>query len=126
MNGYLIAAGLVSAFQFLGHVTAGARLFLQPMLGASFDVTSKRTHFALFHYVGSLIFLSSAALLYLGWEPQAEGARPLVAFLAAQNAVSGIIMILVAATSGIEGGVRKMFGWAFHFLIAALAIAGIC
>jgi hypothetical protein len=128
MNGFLIAAGAVSTFQFLGHVTAGAKLFLRPMLEAQFDLASKKTHHALFHYVSSLIFLSSGVLLYFGFNGlnvSSNGSSLLIAFTAAQNAVSGIVMITTAATSGIDKGVQKMFGWAFHFAIAALSFVGI-
>ncbi len=126
MNGFLIAAGTLSALQLFGHVTAGAQMFLRPMLEASFEVTAKRTQLALFHFVASLLLLSAISLVLFGVRPSwlVDSARPLVVFIAAQNVLCGAVMMGVAATSGIEHGIRKMFGWAFHFAIAALASAG--
>ena len=123
MNGLIIAAGAFALFTTVGHFAVGTKLYLKPMLEASFDEISRKVMHCVFHYVSTFLILSTLALLLVGFGRLADGG--LVAkFIAVNYAVFAIWQIILASTSGISGGIMKMFQWIFFVDIAALAWFG--
>ena len=125
MNWPIFIAGLAAAFCTLGHFTAGRKLYLQPMLAASFDDVAKKVNHCVFHYVSVFLVLSAACLLLIGagirFNIAADG---LVKFIAINYAVFAVAQIIIAATSGISNAIVKMFQWMIFVFIAVFAWIG--
>ncbi|MBU2602889.1 MAG: hypothetical protein KKA32_12115 [Actinobacteria bacterium] len=62
MNWLLLVAAAVAAFTTVGHFVIGRKLYLLPMLAASFDEVARKVMHAVFHYVSVFLLLSTAAL----------------------------------------------------------------
>ena len=126
MNGYIMIAGLFALATVLGHFTVGSKQFLQPMLRASIDPIPRKVMHCVFHYVSTYLILSAAALLIIGsgfWS--GGGASAVAVFIALNYIVFAIWQFVLAARSGIPGGIFKLFQWMFFVLIAVLAFLGV-
>jgi len=126
MNGYILIAGLFALATTLGHFAVGSKKFLKPMLGASFDPISKKVMHCVFHYVSTYLILSAAALLIIGsgfWA--GAGATAVAIFIALNYTIFAIWQVVLAAKSGIPGGVFKLFQWIFFVLIAVFVFLGV-
>lgn len=123
MNGLIIAAGAFALFTTVGHFAVGTKLYLKPMLDASFDELSRKVMHCVFHYVSTFLILSTAALLLVGFGKIADGGV-VTEFIAVNYAAFAVWQIILAATSGISGGIIKMFQWIFFVAIAVLAWIG--
>ena len=125
MNWLIIIAGLVAAFTTIGHFLIGTKMYLKPMLEASFDPVPKRVMHSVFHYVSTFQITSTLALLAIGFGFLAD-AQPslLVRFIALNYAIFAIWQIALAATSKIPRAILKMFQWVFFVLIAVFAWLG--
>lgn len=125
MNWFVLSAGVFSAFTVIGHFTMGVKQYLHPMLAAEFDVVSKKVMHSVFHYVSVFLITATIALLGVGLGYLANGSATLfVQFVAINYALFAIWQIAIAATSGIERGVFKLFQWVFFVIIAVLAWLG--
>jgi hypothetical protein len=125
MNWLVIVAGLTGAATTLGHFTVGSKQFCAPMLDASFDPVPKKVMHCVFHYVSAYLILSTIALLGIGFGHIAgDGTSLLVRFIAVNYAVFAVWQIALAATSGIEKGIFKLFQWVFFTIIAVTAWLG--
>ena len=119
-------AGLFALATVLGHFTVGSKQFLQPMLRASIDPIPRKVMHCVFHYVSTYLILSAAALLIIGsgfWS--GGGASAVAVFIALNYIVFAIWQFVLAARSGIPGGIFKLFQWMFFVLIAVLAFLGV-
>ena len=125
MNWFIIVSGLVCAFTTIGHFAVGSKEFLGPMLEASFDPVPKKVMHCVFHYVSAFLILSSISLLGIGFGVvEGDGTALLVRFIAVNYAFFAVWQIALAATSGIQGGIFKLFQWIFFTLIAVFGIIG--
>jgi hypothetical protein len=125
MNWFLILAGIFSVFTVIGHFTMGSKLYLQPMLAAEFDAVPKKVMHSVFHYVSVYLILSALALLAAGFGLlSVDSSIVLVRFIALNYGLFAGWQILIAATSGIEKGVFKLFQWVFFIMIAVFAWLG--
>ncbi len=124
MNWFVIFAGVFSAFTVIGHFTMGNKMYLQPMLAAEFDPVPKKVMLSVFHYVSVFLILATLALLAVGFGYLADPSSLLVRFIALNYAFFAVWQIAIAATSGIEKGVFKLFQWVFFVIIAVLAWLG--
>ena len=66
MNIFIIIAGIEAAMTTFGHFPVDKRLFLAPMLGASFDQVPKKVMHCVFHYVSVFLILSTVFLFGIG------------------------------------------------------------
>ncbi len=125
MNWFFISAGLLCAFTTIGHFLMGTKMYLKPMLSASFDLVPKKVMHSVFHYVSVFLILSTLALLLLGFGVITDSQPSLlVRFIALNYALFAIWQIAIAATSEIPKGIFKLFQWTFFIIIAVLAWIG--
>jgi len=103
----------------------GTKMYLKPMLSASFDLVPKKVMHSVFHYVSVFLILSTLALLLLGFGVITDSQPSLlVRFIALNYALFAIWQIAIAATSEIPKGIFKLFQWTFFIIIAVLAWIG--
>ena len=125
MNSYIIIAGVFALATLLGHFTVGSKKFLRPMLEASFDPVPKKVMHCVFHYVSTYLILSAAALLFIGsglWTGSSSAAVAI--FIALNYTIFAVWQLVLAAKSGIPGGIIKLFQWIFFVLIALFTFLG--
>lgn len=125
MNTLILTAGLVATLTTIGHFAAGTKMFLTPMLDASFDLTAKKVMHCVFHYVSVFLIFSSLFLLLAGAGINMGGDPVLmVRFIALNYAGFAVWQIMIAARSGIPNGLGKMFQWIFFVVISTCALIG--
>jgi hypothetical protein len=125
MNWLVFSAGIFSAFTLIGHFTMGSKEYLKPMLAAEFNQVPKKVMHSVFHYISAFLILATLALLAAAFGYLSDGSPSLlVRFIALNYAFFAIWQIAIAATSGIEKGVFKLFQWVFFVIIAVLAWSG--
>ena len=81
---------------------------------------------SLFHYM-SVFLVLSAIILFAGSHhscPLYDYVHNMVKFIAIVYAFFAVTQFIIALTSGISGGVFKIFQWVFWALIAVFAILG--
>ncbi len=126
MNGFLIASGLVATFMLVGHSTIGRKQFFLPMLGASFDPTAKRVMEFVWHMSTAALVLPPIVLLYAAWTGiGTEAMKYVIAYVAFQFLLWGVVDLIVVSSSGIPGAVYKMFQWALFLMVGGFGWAGL-
>jgi hypothetical protein len=125
MNWPIFISGLAAAFCTLGHFTVGRKQYLKPMLAASFDDVAKKVNHCVFHYVSAFLVLSAVCLVLIGtgFTVNADTSL-LVKFISIHYAVFAVTQIIIAATSGVQNAIFKMFQWTFFVFIAVFAWIG--
>ena len=125
MNWPIIIAGVGAVFITLGHFTAGSKLYLQPMLQASFDDLPKKVIHCVFHYVSVYLVLSAIFLLLIGSGNinQTDNSW-LIKFISLNYGLFAVVQIVIAATSGIQNAIFKMFQWMLFVFVAVFAWIG--
>ncbi len=125
MNWPIFISGLAAVFCTLSHFTVGSKHYLQPMLAASFDDVAKKVCHCFFHYVSVFLVLSAVCLVLAGAGVTFTADTALVVrFIAIHYAVFAAVQIIIAATSGIQKAVFKMFQWTIFVFIAVFAWMG--
>ena len=125
MNGPIFISGVAAVFCTLGHFTVGSKQYLKPMLTASFDEVAKKVNHCVFHYVSAFLVLSAVCLVMIGAGLTFNTDTDLlVKFIAIHYAVFAATQIIIAATSGIQNAVFKMFQWTIFVFIAVFAWIG--
>ncbi len=122
----MMIAAVFALGTVLGHFTVGSKQFLKPMLEASFDPIPKKVMHCVFHYVSTYLILSAAALLIIGsgfWS--GNGSAAVTIFIALNYTIFAIWQVVLAAKSGIPGGIFKLFQWIFFVLIAVFSFLGV-
>jgi hypothetical protein len=126
MNWPIFIAGVGAVFITLGHFTAGSKLYLQPMLQASFDDLPKKVNHCVFHYVSAYLVLSAIFLLLIGiGYINPAGNSWLIKFISLNFGFFAVVQIVIAATSGIQNAIFKMFQWILFVFVAVFAWVGI-
>ena len=126
MNWAIFVAGLGSGFITLGHFVVGSKQYLKPMLQASFDDVPKRVNHCVFHYISAFLVLSTIFLLLVGAGYNHQGDTSwLIKFISMNYALFAIIQIVIAATSGIQNAIFKLFQWTLFAFVAVFAWVGI-
>ena len=125
MNWPVFIAGVGAVLITLGHFSAGSKLYLKPMLQASFDDVAKKVNHCVFHYVSAYLVLSAVFLLLIGtgYDNQADTSW-LVKFIALNYGFFAVVQIVIAATSGIQNAIFKMFQWMLFVFVAVFAWVG--
>ena len=125
MNWPIFISGLAAVFCTLGHFTVGSKQYLKPMLAAEFDDVAKKVCHCVFHYVSVFLVLSAVSLVLVGAGLTFNtDTASLVKFIAIHYALFAVIQIAVAATSGIQNALFKMFQWTIFVFIAVFAWIG--
>lgn len=125
MNWPILISGLAAVFCTLGHFTVGRKQYLKPMLAASFDDVAKKVNHCVFHYVSAFLVLSAVCLVLIGAGLTFNtDTSLLVKFISIHYAVFALTQIIIAATSGIQNAVFKLFQWTIFVFIAVFAWIG--
>jgi len=125
MNWPVFIAGVGAVLITLGHFSAGSKLYLKPMLQASFNGVAKKVNHCVFHYVSAYLVLSAVFLLLtgIGYHNQTDTSW-LVKFIALNYGFFAVVQIVIAATSGIQNAIFKMFQWILFVFVAVFAWVG--
>ena len=125
MNWPIVISGVGAVFITLGHFSVGSRLYLKPMLEASMDDVPKKVNHCVFHYVSVYLVLSAVFLLLtgIGYHNQADNLW-LVKFISLNYGFFAVVQIAIAATSGIQNAIFKMFQWMLFVFVAVFAWVG--
>ncbi len=125
MNWPILISGLAAVFCTLGHFTVGRKQYLKPMLAASFDDVAKKVNHCVFHYVSAFLVLSAVCLVLIGAGLTFNtDTSLLVKFISIHYAVFALTQIIIAATSGIQNAVFKLFQWTIFVFIAVFGWIG--
>ena len=125
MNWPIFISGLAAVFCTLGHFTVGSKQYLKPMLAAEFDDVAKKVCHCVFHYVSVFLVLSAVCLVLVGVGLTFNtDTALLVKFIAIHYALFAVLQIMIAATSGIQNALFKMFQWTILMFIAVFAWIG--
>ncbi len=126
MNYFIFVSAILSLAAVIGHFTMGRKDYLLPVLKSEIDIVPKKVMQSLFHYMSVFLVLSSI-ILFAGSHPSCplyDYVHNMIKFIGIVYAFFAIAQFLIALTSGIPGGVFKLFQWVFWALIAAFAILG--
>lgn len=125
MNWPIFIAGVGAVFITLGHFAVGSKLYLKPMLQASFDDVPKKVNHCVFHYVSVFLVLSAIFLLLVGTGyANQTGTAWLIKFISLNYAFFAAVQVIIAATSGIQNAIFKMFQWTLFTFVAVFAWLG--
>ena len=125
MNWPIFIAGVGAVCITLGHFAVGSKLYLKPMLKASFDDVPKKVNHCVFHYVSVFLVLSAIFLLLTGagYTSQTDTSW-LVKFISLNYGLFTVVHVIIAATSGIQNAIFKMFQWTLFAFVAVFAWLG--
>lgn len=126
MNYFILIASILALGAVFGHFTMGVKLYLKPVLNSNIDEVPKQIMHSLFHYA-SVFMVLSTIILFTGASqacPLYDYVHNMIKFIALVYAFMAIAQIIIALTSGVKGGLTKMFQWVFWALIALFAILG--
>ena len=125
MNWPILIAGVGAVLITLGHFAVGSRLYLKPMLQASLDDVPKKVNHCVFHYVSAYLVLSAIFLLLVGiGYTNQTGTSWLIKFISLNYGLFAVVQILIAATSGIQNAIFKMFQWTLFTFVAVFSWVG--
>jgi len=126
MNYFIFISALISFVAVIGHFTMGRKEYLKPVLDSDIDIVPKTVMQTFFHYMSGFLVLSMIILLAGSHElcPMYEYVHNMIRFIGIAYGFFALTSFIIALTSGVSGGVLKMFQWLFWALIAASAIIG--
>ena len=126
MNYFIFISALISLVAIIGHCSMGRKEYLKHVLDSDIDIVPKKVMQSLFHYMSVFMVLSMIILLAGSHHscPMYDYVHNMVRFIGIVYAFFALTQFIIALTSGIPGGVFKMFQWVFWALIAACAIIG--
>jgi len=126
MNYFIFISALITLVALIGHFTMGRKEYLRPVLRSEIDLVPKKVMQSVFHYM-SVFLVLSAIILFAGSHhscPLYDYVHNMVRFIAIVYAFFAVAQFTIGLTSGIPGGVFKLFQWVFWALIAVFAILG--
>jgi hypothetical protein len=103
----------------------GRKMFLKPMMDATFEEVPKKTMHSLFHYVSVFQVVSAVALILVGFGVSFNlDSTLLIRFIALNYSLFAVALLIIALTSHIPSPLTKLFQWVFWIIIAILAWIG--
>ena len=126
MNYFILISAILSLAAVIGHFTIGRKDYLKPVLNSDINIVPKKVMHSLFHYM-SVFMVLSTIILFAGSSqtcPLYDYVHNMIRFIGIVYAFFAVTQFIIAITSGISGGVLKMFQWVFWTLISASAILG--
>jgi hypothetical protein len=126
MNYFILISAILSLAAVIGHFTMGRKDYLKPVLNSDIDIVPKKVMHSLFHYM-SVFMVLSTIILFAGSSqscPLYDYVHNMIRFIGIVYASFAVTQFIIAITSGISGGVFKLFQWVFWALISACAILG--
>jgi len=126
MNYFILISAILAFFAVIGHFTMGRKQYLKPVLESELDIVPKKIVQSLFHYM-SVYMILSTIILFAGSSqlcPLYDYVHNMIRFIAITYGFFAIVQLIIALTSGIPGGMMKIFQWVFWALISVFAILG--
>lgn len=126
MNYFIFLAAIISLGAVIVHFTLGWKIYLKPVLDSGIDLVPKKGMQSVFHCVSVFLILATL-VLFAGSHrscPLYDYVHHMVRFIAVVYAFFAIVQLIIALTSGLPGGMLKLFQWMFWGAIAVLAIIG--
>ncbi len=126
MNYFIFISALIALVAVIGHFSMGRKTYLVPVLDSEIDSIPKSVMQSLFHYMSVFLVVSTIILLAGSHHlcPMYDYVHNMIKLIAVVYALFGITQFIIALSSGISGGVFKLFQWVFWVLIALFAILG--
>jgi len=125
MNWALIVSGCIALICTIGHFAMSGKAFLKPMIDAPFDEVPKVVMHCVFRFVSVDFVIATIVLLAAGFGCTfGFQVRLLVIFIGIHFAFYGIVEIVLVLTSGVKGGLAKIYLWSISLLIAIFAFIG--
>jgi uncharacterized membrane protein len=126
MNYFIFISALISFVALIGQISMGRKDYLKPVLDADIDLVPKKVMQSLFHYMSVFLVLSTIILLAGSHHlcPMYDYVHNMIRFIAIVFGCFAIVQFIIALTSGVPGGVFKMFQWVFWALISVFAVIG--
>lgn len=111
----------LAVFMLIGHLAAGMKMYLKPMLESNTEEAAKNVMHAVFHYMTIAMLLSAIYLVSF-----AHNLFPIsldiVRFIGTFYLACGLTqMVMAILTNGMKG-LMKMFQWTMFLPIGILAI----
>ena len=126
MNYFIFVSAIISLSAVVGHLTMGRKEYLKPVLDSEIDIVPKKVMQSLFHYMTVFMVLSTI-ILFAGSHhscPLYDYVHNMIRFIGIVFAFFALTQIIISLSSGIPGGVFKLFQWVLWALISACAILG--
>jgi len=124
MNLLFLTSALIATFILIGHSTIGRKQFFLPMVAADFEAVPKRVMEFVWHMSTVALALPPIVLLYAANYPD-RISNGLIGFIALLYGLWAVVHFIVTATSGIPGGLLKLFQWILFAAVAITAGLGI-
>jgi len=126
MNYFIFVSAIISLAAVIGHFTMGCKSYLKPVMDSDIDIVPKKVMQSLFHYV-SVFMVLSTIILFAGSHqscPLYDYVQNMIRFIGIVYAFFALTQFIIAVSSGIPGGIFKLFQWILWALIAACVILG--
>jgi len=126
MNYFILVSAIISLAAVIGHLTMGRKEYLLPVLKSQIDLVPKKVMHSLFHYMTVFMILSTIILLAGSHHscPLYDYVHHMIRFIGVVYAFFALTQFIIALTSGIPGGIFKLFQWVLWALIALFAVLG--
>ena len=126
MNFFIFISALITFVAIIGHFTMGRKAYLKPVMDSDIEQMPKKVMQSVFHYMSVFLVLSLFILLAGSHRscPMYDYVHTMIRFIGMAYGLYAITQFIIALTSGIPGGVFKMFQWVFWALISVFAIIG--
>ena len=125
MNWLALVSGLFALIAVIGHFTMGIKLFLKPMMDATFDEVPKKTMQTVFHYVSIFQAVSAVALILVGFGVSFNlDSILMIRFIALNYSLFAVALLFIALTSNMPSPLTKLSQWTFWIIIAVLSWVG--
>ena len=127
MNRAFIVSGFIALVCTIGHFAMSGKTFLKPMMAAPFDEVPKVVMHRVFRFISVDFVLATIVILAAGFGVTfGFDVRLLVIFVGIHFALYGIVEVALVLSSGIKGGLTKIYLWSISLLIAVFAFIGAC
>ncbi len=126
MNYFILISAIIALAAVIGHFTIGRKDYLNPVLDSDIDIIPKKVMHSLFHYM-SVFMVLSTVILFAGSSmacPLYDYVHNMIRFIGIVYAFFAVTQFIIALTSGISGGIFKLFQWILWTLIAVFVILG--
>jgi len=126
MNYFIFVSAIISLAAVIGHFTMCRRDHLKPVMDSDIDIVPKKVIQSIFHYM-SVFMVLSTIILFAGSHhscPLYDYVQNMIRFIGIVYACFALTQFIIAVSSGIPGGIFKLFQWILWALIAAFVILG--
>lgn len=126
MNYFIFISALITVVALVGQLTMGRKEYLIPVLNSDIELVPKKMMQSLFYSMSALLALSLIVLLAGSHQscPMYDYVHNMVRFVGMAFGLFALTQFILVVTSGMSGGVFKLFQWVFWALISLFAILG--